>query len=108
MLAICTHRGVGLCFSDHGWYPRTTEVELDVNDEVTANSRQRGGKIYNKILANLIKTLKVNEDLRQQELALKVLSACPELIAGYAFGFQTIGIMSLTVCLDIGKQWHSL
>jgi nucleolar pre-ribosomal-associated protein 1 len=45
-------------------------------------SARKGGKIYNKILANILKTLKVNEDSRQQELALKILSACPELVAG--------------------------
>jgi hypothetical protein len=28
------------------------------------------------------KTLKVNEDSRQQELAMKIMMACPELVAG--------------------------
>lgn len=41
------------------------------------------GRIYNKILSNILRVLKVNEDLRQQELALKILSACPELVTGY-------------------------
>lgn len=50
------------------------------------NARKRG-KIYNKILANILKTLKVNEDSRQQELAIKILSACPELVAGSVLSF---------------------
>jgi len=43
---------------------------------------KRQGRIHNKILANFLKTLKVNEDLRQQELAIKIMTACPELVAG--------------------------
>ncbi|KXN88332.1 hypothetical protein AN958_07477 [Leucoagaricus sp. SymC.cos] len=71
LLAIMTHPGVGVCFKDRGWYPRE-----DGEDG-------KGGKIYNKILANILKTLKVNEDSRQQELARKILEASPELVAGY-------------------------
>ncbi|KAH8115698.1 ribosome 60S biogenesis N-terminal-domain-containing protein [Phellopilus nigrolimitatus] len=74
LLAICTHRGVGICFADNGWYPRR---------DADAETNQKGGKFHNKILANTLKTLKVNDDARQQELALKVLRACPELVAGY-------------------------
>ncbi|KAI8984871.1 ribosome 60S biogenesis N-terminal-domain-containing protein [Trametes punicea] len=86
LLAICTHPGAGLCFHDRGWYPR--EADADQRGFVDAEERydedgQRGGRIHNKILANVIKTLKVNEDPRQQELALKVLAACPELVSGY-------------------------
>jgi nucleolar pre-ribosomal-associated protein 1 len=54
-------------------------MDVDVVDEP-----KKGGKIYNKILSNILKSLKVNEDARQQELALKILVACPELVAGYA------------------------
>jgi nucleolar pre-ribosomal-associated protein 1 len=52
---------------------------MSLNSE---SSNQRSGKIYNKILANLLKTLKVNDDSRQQELALKIMTSCPELVAG--------------------------
>jgi nucleolar pre-ribosomal-associated protein 1 len=83
LLAICTRPGVGICFKDRGWYPR----DSDGDDDKTTNhdsetSTHRSGKIYNKILANLLKTLKVNDDLRQQELALKIMTSCPELVAG--------------------------
>ncbi|KAI9512767.1 ribosome 60S biogenesis N-terminal-domain-containing protein [Russula earlei] len=83
LLAICTHPGVGVCFKDRGWYPRETGEDVGLplggNDETAPKS----ARIYNKILANSLKTLKVNEDPRQQELALRVMSACPELVCGY-------------------------
>jgi nucleolar pre-ribosomal-associated protein 1 len=85
LLAICTRPGIGICFKDRGWYPRKSETEGAQDDEGDVPSRDRGKKIYNKILANILKTLKVNEDLRQQELALKIMAACPELVAGSAF-----------------------
>jgi Ribosome 60S biogenesis N-terminal. len=81
LLAICTRPGIGICFRDRGWYPRHSD---DVgNDEKEGNepAKQNSGKIFNKILGNVLKTLNVNEDLRQQELALKIMSACPELVA---------------------------
>ncbi|KAF5309185.1 hypothetical protein D9619_012740 [Psilocybe cf. subviscida] len=82
LLAICTRPGTGICFKDRGWYPRETEEDELVAKEDEEN-RRKSGKIYNKILANILKTLKVNEDSRQQELALKIIAACPELVAGY-------------------------
>ncbi|KAI0368460.1 hypothetical protein BV20DRAFT_969281 [Pilatotrama ljubarskyi] len=87
LLALCTHPGVGLCFHDRGWYLRETDTDqkglADAQERADGEETQKGGKIYNKILANVLKTLKVNEDPRQQELALKILAACPELVAGY-------------------------
>ncbi|KAJ6613338.1 ribosome 60S biogenesis N-terminal-domain-containing protein [Mycena sp. CBHHK59/15] len=82
LLAICTRPGVGICFKDRGWYPRKSETDI-VPDDEDLRTHNKGGKIYNKILANILKTLKVNEDLRQQELALKIMAACPELVASY-------------------------
>ena len=75
LLAISTHPGTGICFRDNGWYPR------EANSEPGGDGK-RQGRIYNKILANFLKSLKVNEDLRQQELAIKIMEVCPELIAG--------------------------
>ena len=80
LLGICSHPGFGICFKDRGWYPRVDEKVTDNDPDLSV---QRGSKIYNKILSNVLKTLKVNEDPRQQELAKKIMSACPELVAGY-------------------------
>ena len=77
LLATCTRPGIGICFKDRGWYPRDWDHAV-VEDETEDTKR----RIYNKILANILKTLKVNEDSRQQELATKIMMACPELVAG--------------------------
>ncbi|KAG6331073.1 hypothetical protein ID866_8017 [Astraeus odoratus] len=82
LLAICSRPGQGICFKDRGWYPRETDETVAL-DEEERTQRKGGGKLYNKILANVLPTLKVNEDPRQQELALKIFLACPELVAGY-------------------------
>ncbi len=84
LLAICTRPGIGICFKDKGWYPRGTDPDC-VGPREDEDSKMRTGKIHNKILANVLKSLKVNEDSRQQELAIKILSACPELVAGCDF-----------------------
>ncbi|KAI0092903.1 ribosome 60S biogenesis N-terminal-domain-containing protein [Irpex rosettiformis] len=83
LLAICTRPGTGVCFKDQGWYPRNDENEGEGQDTIDDAPRRNHGRIYNKILANVLKTLKVNEDARQQELALRILQVCPELVAGY-------------------------
>lgn len=90
LLAICTHPGVGVCFKDRGWYPRETEDELkdtqSGNDETAPNN----ARIYNKILSHILKSLKVNEDPRQQELALRIMTACPELVSGYVTSINSL------------------
>lgn len=68
----------------------TLDQSADVENVTTTNDRGAGaskGRIYNKVLANVLKMLKVNEDARQQELALRILTACPELVAGYVLHF---------------------
>jgi nucleolar pre-ribosomal-associated protein 1 len=82
LLALCTRPGTGICFKDQGWYLRISDGDEKSPQDGDELSMQRGGKIYNKILANVLKTLKVNEDPRQQELALEIMTACPELPAG--------------------------
>jgi|SRR6266478_979613 len=81
LLAVCTHPGVGACFKDRGWYPR--ETGDDVLSQNSYETAPKGARIYNKILAQLLKSLKVSEDPRQQELALRIMAACPELVCGY-------------------------
>ena len=31
MLGIATHRGVGICFADNGWYPRSNDEDEQSN-----------------------------------------------------------------------------
>ena len=81
LLAICTRPGTGLCFSDRGWYPREFADESGSKENQDDDGpNHKGSKIFNKILSNVLKTLKVNEDPRQQELAYKILLGCPELV----------------------------
>ncbi|PVF98589.1 hypothetical protein CPB86DRAFT_704949 [Serendipita vermifera] len=89
LLALCTRPGTGLCFKDNGWYPREEEEdekaeELDETDGRTREDASRNkSKIYNHVLNHLLKNLKPTEDARQQELTLRILQACPELVSGY-------------------------
>lgn len=78
LLAICTHPGTGVCFRDRGWYPREQSHEGESEKE-----GEGGGKIYNPILARFLPFLKPHEDTKQAELAIAVLEACPELVAGW-------------------------
>ena len=82
LLAICTHPNVGICFQDRGWYPREELDDVNHHEDAVSGPSKGSGRVYNKLLANILKTLKVNEDARQQELAYRILSACPELVAG--------------------------
>jgi len=82
LLAVCTHPGVGVCFKDRGWYPREAGDDVGIAQGGSDEAAPKSARIYNKILAYLLKTLKVNEDPRQQELALRIFSACPELVFG--------------------------
>lgn len=84
LLAICTRPGQGICFKDRGWYPRETDDYSAIEEDAVSQRKSTiSGKVHNKILTKLLPTLKVNEDARQQELALKILLACPELVAGF-------------------------
>lgn len=55
---------------------------MEQEDDFDGRKGGSGGRVYNKVLSNFVKTLRVNEDARQQELALKILEACPELVTG--------------------------
>jgi nucleolar pre-ribosomal-associated protein 1 len=81
LLGLTTKPGFGVCFKDRGWYLRSEEAS-DGNSGDKTDGKSKGSKIHNKILSNIVKTLKVNEDARQQELALRIFGACPELVAG--------------------------
>ncbi|KAJ4475724.1 hypothetical protein J3R30DRAFT_3706325 [Lentinula aciculospora] len=105
LLAICTRPGQALCFRDQGWYPpvyiNKTSIEDDhyspnhnddeahsnfnilhlsfpPNEETQKSSRYT---IYNPLLLRVLRLLTPNTDPRQQELAARILEACPELVA---------------------------
>ena len=85
LLAICTQPGIGVCFRDRGWYPRETDDDERTTETDAGDAYPRSGRVYNKILGNLLRTLRANDDARQQELTHRILSACPELVARYVF-----------------------
>ncbi|CAG8450593.1 16464_t:CDS:10 [Cetraspora pellucida] len=78
LLSICCVPGVGICFRDAGWYSYSSP-RSSING--TDKSKDSGKvKLNNIILSSFIKSLKPTQDLKQQELLLKILEACPELI----------------------------
>ncbi|KAG7090693.1 hypothetical protein E1B28_009789 [Marasmius oreades] len=90
LLAICTRPGQGICFRDSGWYSPSevhsgegNEDQYPIEGHSEDHHGHSGRRVYNKILKNVLKSLKPNEDLRQQELTMRILGACPELVAGY-------------------------
>ncbi|KAJ1598469.1 hypothetical protein NDA14_001308 [Ustilago hordei] len=109
LLSICTNPGFGICYPDRGWFPRKASSKgdgahtanatqsdalidgvdrLDFSPEPTSVQKGKqssiaGGSIYNKVLSGVLRQLGVAEDLRQQELALSILTACPELVGPY-------------------------
>lgn len=83
LLSICTIPGEGICYKDYGWYP--------VASAATESQEGVSSKIRNKTLSRFIAVLKPADDIRQQKLLLKILSACPELVPGYV----TKGIKSI-------------
>lgn len=90
--ATTTIPGRGICFPDEGWYPRRnkdSEEQSGKGDEIEVYGRAAEGKIrrglHNRILSNVIRKLgsKVVDDQgRVGDWAIKVLQACPELVAG--------------------------
>ncbi|VDC01074.1 unnamed protein product, partial [Peniophora sp. CBMAI 1063] len=95
LLALCTHPGSGVCFRDRGWYPRDTstnepstsltpDATEEFEGEVESGAKPQS-RIHNRILASLLKSLRPADDARQRELSLRILAACPELVAGYSW-----------------------
>ncbi|KAI9486447.1 MAG: ribosome 60S biogenesis N-terminal-domain-containing protein [Benjaminiella poitrasii] len=74
LISICSVPNVGVCFRDTSWYP------AQANHEDVSSTSNKTSRITNQMLAKFIKTLKPADDMRQQELVLKILKACPELI----------------------------
>ncbi|KAK5665785.1 hypothetical protein QVD99_007419 [Batrachochytrium dendrobatidis] len=93
---ISTTPGVGICFSDLGWYPAVfknnpiatigTTHTLDSGTgahQFLQQPKIDSGKVYNRALLRLITSLKLSDDMRQRELFLGILAACPELVHSF-------------------------
>lgn len=86
LLSIATHPGFGVCYAQRGWYPKPASEDAEATSgEASGPLRSAGDPptIYNKVLAGVLRQLAPVDDLRQQELALRILTACPELASGY-------------------------
>jgi nucleolar pre-ribosomal-associated protein 1 len=96
LFAICTRPGFGLCFKDRGWYPRIIDDgdvagNASVEDASGADINDAGAvatRVYNKILANVLRGLKPLDDGRQRALLVGILRACPELVTGLWQGLR--------------------
>lgn len=99
LLALCTHPGTGLCFKDGGWYPKEDDdMKGDENDEDNQRGNVRGTRVYNVVIQQLLRHLKPTEDSRNQELALKIFRACPELVSVFVYWqFTAVKQISLTL-----------
>lgn len=81
LLSIATHPGQGVCYVDRGWYGRHGDAS----------------HIHNHVLLTLLRQLRVTHDLRQQELALRLLRTCPELV-GPALSRLTVDVRGDSAC----------
>ncbi|KAF9068316.1 ribosome 60S biogenesis N-terminal-domain-containing protein [Rhodocollybia butyracea] len=95
LLAICTRPGQGVCFRDKGWYPSNHSDKISYDDVVDlgathsnvpyadedSQSNHHKFNIHNPLLLRVLRLLSPSADPRQQELAARILEACPELVA---------------------------
>ncbi|KAF7729953.1 hypothetical protein EC973_003366 [Apophysomyces ossiformis] len=93
LVSVCSVPGVGVCFRDSGWYPPSSVAD----DKGETGTKME--TVQNRALAKFIMSLKPVDDMRQQELLLKILSACPELVEGYWKG------TSMTFEPRISSKW---
>ncbi|KAK4684154.1 nucleolar pre-ribosomal-associated protein 1, partial [Tremellales sp. Uapishka_1] len=85
--AITATPGRGICFPDEGWYPRKGTEDVVEEERGVGDAREKGRKgLHNRILSNVIRRLGgkvVDDEGGVGEWVVKVLQACPELVAGY-------------------------
>ncbi|CAD6972911.1 unnamed protein product [Tilletia controversa] len=124
MLSLCTHPGFGICFRDDSWYPRNQHktgagVQLDVeaddddarptatNTESAAaagadrsSSASLDTGLYNKVLLGVLRQLVPTRSLPQQELAIRILEACPELVGPYLSSVTSSSPAGVVISLE--------
>ncbi|TIB90209.1 hypothetical protein E3Q19_02816 [Wallemia mellicola] len=72
--SLCTKPGFALCFKDDGYYPRSKQQP---SDNVMTE------RLYNRQLLGVLKNLRIGDSELHADLALSILSACPELSSHY-------------------------
>ena len=100
---VCTSRQHGILFKQDGWYPSQTHDEsskrnMSMDCSFRSNNEQTGlyknrVPVRNTTLASFLQDLRPWADAREQELALAIFQAAPELVADYfkrkqAFAFD--------------------
>ncbi|CDZ97889.1 Uncharacterized conserved protein [Phaffia rhodozyma] len=91
LISILTLPGAGLCFKDKGWYPRNFNMDATLDDfEEAGGERRNGGGVHNKAIKEILRVAGglglVGEDSEAEELVRRILTSCPELVAGYWSG----------------------
>ncbi|KAG9299938.1 hypothetical protein G9A89_009666 [Geosiphon pyriformis] len=81
LISICCSPGVGICFHDKGWYPPGSIKDSNMNN--SNEEKKSYNRVHNIILLRFISNLSPIDDLRQQELLLRILANCPELVQPY-------------------------
>ncbi|KAF9285338.1 hypothetical protein BGZ88_009569 [Linnemannia elongata] len=77
MMTLCTTPGVGICFQDAAWYPPSILTSTISTEKISGDGNKT---IFNKTLSQLLTHLRPTENMLQQELAVSILTACPELV----------------------------
>ncbi|KAI5849195.1 ribosome 60S biogenesis N-terminal-domain-containing protein [Tricharina praecox] len=75
LMSVCTKRGSGACFPDHGWYPPGHMADEE--------KRKSAPKVFNRILSSLLTHIRPYASTMQLDLMLDILKTCPELVADY-------------------------
>ncbi|KAK0533220.1 hypothetical protein OC834_002320 [Tilletia horrida] len=114
MLSLCTHPGFGICFRDDAWYPRNQhragaealDAKFDDEDVKKSNKADRSagssldGGLYNKVLLGVLRHLVPTRSLPQQELAIRILEACPELVGPYLSSITSSSPAGVVISLE--------
>ena len=87
LIYISTEPGVGICYTDFGWYPAILKDDLsknvsafDINGALLQQRDTNSTKVFNKVLSRVIAELKFSDSFQQRELFILILKACPELV----------------------------
>lgn len=77
MQRICLNPGSGICYEDNGYYNASIKYENIIEEN------SRGNKVFNIVLLNFLKTLRISTDLKQRDLFLCIMRQTSELVHAY-------------------------